>query len=102
MSYSVDVSSVGGAAQIVLPALANTYYIISRISYSYNANVTIGAGNVQVSLGSTDVLDIDVKSSQDNFIFNIMTNVNEAATINLAAIALLKGKLSIAYDTYTL
>lgn len=101
MTYSVDVSANGADAQVILPAVANTWYVINRITYSYSGNITIGAGNLLMKFGEETVLDFDLKTSQDHFIHAMQSNPGETVTITLDGITLLQAKLSVSYDTYT-
>ncbi len=99
MIYTNDVSSTNGDAEIVLPADANNKYYVQRIICSYSGNVAIGAGNLKIIVGSITIIDVDLNASTNDFILPFSSDFNQAVTITLKGITLLKAKLSIGYDT---
>lgn len=103
MSIVNVVSSVGGSAVITLPAVANTFYAINRIIASYSSNISIGAGSIQIKLGSTVIFGIDMAGNLADYIINggITSGVNETVTITLSGIALATGQINAIYETYT-
>lgn len=106
MTYIVDVSSSGQNAEVVLPAVSNTYYVIERIVYSYSGSITLGSGNLIITSGGTSILDFDIKN-------DILGNVlgsdsqgyqsanNEEVIIKLKGVTGLIAKLSIIYTEYS-
>lgn len=102
MSLANDVSSVGGSAEIVLPAVANTYYVLQRLLYSYSSSISLGAGTLTIQFGANTVFNLNLKDSLADFNnIGLQTNVNEAVTITVSGITLLTAKLNAFYDTYT-
>lgn|SRR5262245_42618981 len=102
MTLQVQVGSASNDTTITIPAVANTYYVIQRITYSYNGGLSLGNANLLVQFGGTSVLDVDVASTQGEFNYSMQSSPNQAAVITLNGVALQVGKLSINYDTYTI
>jgi hypothetical protein len=101
MTLQVQVGSVGSNTTITLPAVANTYYVLNRITYSYGGTLALGTASLLVQFASTSVLNVDVNESQGEFDYGLQSSPNQAVTITLNGVALQVGKLSINYDTYS-
>lgn len=101
MSLATDVSSVGGDAQIVLPAVSNTYYVLQRILSSYSTAISLGAGSITIQLGASTVFNLSLGAISDMANIGLQSDPNQAVTITLSGIALATAKLNAFYDTYT-
>lgn len=101
MTLQVQVGTTGNDTTITLPAVANTYYVIQRITYSYSGGLSLGSSNLLVQFGGASVLDVDVNATQGEFNYGMQSSSNQAVTLTLNGVTLQVGKLSIAYDTYT-
>lgn len=101
MALATDVSSVGGDAQIVLPAVSNTFYVLQRILSSYSSAINLGAGNITIQFGATTVFNLNLGGISDISNIGLQSNPNEAVTITLNGIALITAKVNAFYDIYT-
>jgi len=95
------ISSMSGNATITLPAVSDQYYILQQVIGSYSSNISIGAGTISITFGSTKIFETDL--SNPNFQYDVQTqsDVNQSVTITLKGITLLTAKLNIGYDVYT-
>lgn len=101
MGLQVQVGTSGNDCVITIPAVANTLYVIQRVTYSYSGGISLGNSNLVIKFGSTSVFDVDVASSQGTFLYSMQSNPNQAVTVTLKGVALQIAKLSIYYDTYS-
>lgn len=102
MTLKVQVGSSGSDCIITIPAVANTYYVLQRITYSYSGEASLGTSNLSVQFGGTSVLDVGIDSSQGDFNYSMQSSPNQAVIINLHGVSSQIGKLSISYDIYTI